>query len=91
MKMSEKMQRNVQMQESRACQIYHTCYDNTSFYKATSEKTSKYANALIDAALAICGHPSYALTHRNWSADAIAFLEKFDADLVFGYTNRRGF
>jgi hypothetical protein len=60
-----------------AMQRYHARYDNVAFTAATEGKTSAYANALIDEALAICGHPWYGLSHRHWSAEAVDFLRKF--------------
>ena len=67
----------AQPQARKAMQRYHACYDNVAFIKATQGKTSLYANALIDEALAICGHPWYGLSHRHWSAEAVGFLRKF--------------
>ena len=60
-----------------AMQRYHARFDNAAFTRATEGKTSAYANALIDEALAICGHPWYGLSHRHWSAEAVDFLSKF--------------
>jgi hypothetical protein len=48
------------------------------FNEATAEKSTKYANNLIDAALALCGDPDYQFPrYRNWSAEAWAFLGQF--------------
>ena len=66
-----------QTQAREAMQRYHARHNNVAFTRATQDKTSTYANALIDEALAICGHPWYGLTHRQWSADAVAFLKRF--------------
>jgi hypothetical protein len=66
-----------QSQERVAMQRYHARYDNRTFTRATQDKTSAYANALIDEALAICGHPWYGLSHRHWTPEAVAFLRKF--------------
>jgi len=60
-----------------AMQRYHARFDNVAFIAATEGKTSTYANALIDEALAICGHPWYGLSHRHWSAEAQGFLKRF--------------
>jgi hypothetical protein len=60
-----------------AMQRYHARFDNLAFTAATKGKTSAYANALIDEALAICGHPWYGLSRRHWSAEAVGFLRKF--------------
>ena len=35
------------------------------------------ANALIDEALALCGHPHFKVTRRVWGKDAQKFLEQF--------------
>ena len=66
-----------QTQAQQAMQRYHARYNNGAFTRATQGKTSAYANALIDEALAICGHPWYGLSHRHWSAEAVDFLSKF--------------
>ena len=60
-----------------AMRSYNLHYDNLLFQSATHDKTSKYANALIDEALALCGHPYYGISHRNWGYYASAFLEHF--------------
>jgi hypothetical protein len=67
----------AQCQAQQAMKRYHSRYDNHAFIRATQGKTSMYANALIDEAMAICGHPYYRLSHRHWSGEAQEFLEKF--------------
>lgn len=79
MKMSEKMQENIKRQSERASRIYHACYDNTAYMKAVHGRSVTYANALLDEAMAVCGHPRFVLSFRNWSPNAIAFLERFDS------------
>jgi len=56
---------------------YHQHYNNARFVGATYHRTTEYANALIDEALAICGHPHHRLSRRRWSAEAVAFLAAF--------------
>jgi len=56
---------------------YNQKYNNNSFQVATNGKSSEYANALIDEALALCGSPFYKLSSRNWGSEAIAHLRKF--------------
>ena len=61
---------------------YHNHFANDTYRKATDGKTVAYANALIDEALAICGHPWYKLSRRHWAKLALAFLERFRDSLV---------
>lgn len=56
---------------------YNNRFDNVPYAKAIHGKSNRYANALIDDALALCGSPYYALSKRNWGADAIEFLRLF--------------
>lgn len=66
---------DYQFQEAQA--LYNGHFDNHLFTKATNGKSSKYANALIDEALAICGSPYHKLSFRRWGKEAMAFLERF--------------
>jgi hypothetical protein len=67
----------AEAQTRKAMTRYHAYYDNDAFRHATHGKTSVYANALIDEAMAICGHPYYRLSHRHWAGEAQEFLSKF--------------
>ena len=55
----------------------HSRFDNVAYHRATYRKGNPYANALIDDALALCGHPHYKLSFRNWGMPAIEFLRLF--------------
>jgi len=56
---------------------YNGLYDNNLYTRATTGRTVVYSNALIDQALAICGHPHYKVSFRRWGKDALAFLANF--------------
>lgn len=62
----------------RAMARYHNSFDGTGahlYRVATKNRSNRYANLLIDAALALCGHPSYSLNYsRKWSKAALAYL-----------------
>jgi len=60
-----------------AMQRYHARFNNVAYIAATEGKSVQYANALIDEAMAICGHPYYKLSHRRWAAEAQDFLKTF--------------
>jgi hypothetical protein len=64
-------------QSKMAMLRYHSRFDNERYRTATDGKSVQYANALIDEALAICGHPWYRLSHRHWAAEAEGFLKRF--------------
>ena len=64
-------------QAEHAAKRYSAHYDNLLFLCAVEGKSVAYGNALIDDALALCGDPSYAVSHRNWGYYASAFLNKF--------------
>ena len=67
----------ARLQARSAMQAYHGRFDNDVYRYATEGKSVEYANALIDEALAICGHPSYKLSRRRWAQPAGAFLRLF--------------
>jgi hypothetical protein len=64
-------------QDQKATKKYHAHFNNVLYTKAIQGKTTQYANALIDEALALCGSPHYKVSFRNWSQEAIAFLKPF--------------
>jgi hypothetical protein len=64
-------------QTQAAMQKYNGLYSNKFYLAATAEKTTEYANALIDEAMALCGHPRFKLSNRRWSDAALAFLAEF--------------
>ena len=64
-------------QHLTAQQRYSERFDAHLYNVATARKSSVYANALIDDALAICGSPYYKLSDRRYSAEALTFLQLF--------------
>lgn len=64
-------------QDIAAMRLYNARFDNRVYTRATINRNATYSNALIDDAMAICGHPSFALSWRHWSPEAIAFLSLF--------------
>ena len=64
-------------QEIAAVERYQIRYNTATHMAATAGKITKYANALIDEALAICGSPYYKLSNRRWSKEALAYLALF--------------
>jgi len=74
---NEAIRERINVLTADASNRYHAKYDNIAYRKATSGKSVKYANALIDEAMAVCGHPSFRVTWRSWGVEAEAFLERF--------------
>lgn len=61
-----------------AMQKYNERFDNELFLAATSWNNSPRANALIDEAMALCGHPRFALDpSAHWTDEELAFLNLF--------------
>lgn len=57
---------------------YGERYDNDLFLVAIAKKSTRYANSLIDEALALCGSSHYHVGNRQqWSKEALAFLAEF--------------
>ena len=61
----------------RAQNVYNMHFDNVRYTAATQGKSTQYANALIDEAMALCGSPYHKMSDRRWSTEAVAFLERF--------------
>lgn len=64
-------------QEQVAMNKYNHLYNNALYAKAVEGKTNRYCNDLINDAMAICGHPHYSLSNRNWSPEALSFLQVY--------------
>lgn len=47
------------------------------YFAATAGKSPRYAEALQDAALALCGSPFHRFDTRRWGEDALRYLEQF--------------
>jgi len=60
-----------------ASQKYLERFDNDVYRSATIGKSARYANELLDNAMALCGNPSYRVTFRKWNESAQDFLELF--------------
>lgn len=56
---------------------YDEKYNNGLYVKAITGRPTRYANALIDEAMAFCGHPWYSFSNRMWSIKALLFLAEF--------------
>lgn len=67
----------AQKQEDTALALYNENFDNGLFSRAIVDKDSRYANSLINEALAICGSPYCKLSGRRWGKDAREFLKSF--------------
>lgn len=65
------------MMSTAAMEKYNACYDNKTYAAAIAGKSTAYANALTDEALALCGHPRYRLSYRKWNEAALAHLANF--------------
>lgn len=57
---------------------YNKKFNSRLYNTATNGKGVRHNNALINDAMAICGHPSYKLGNRRWSSAALDFLALFD-------------
>lgn len=62
------------LQTKRAMNRYHRQHHSNLFDAAIKDKSNGYANALIDEAMALCGHPWYKLSHRRWGEKAKEYL-----------------
>ena len=67
----------ARFQARAAMQKYHRGFVNDVYRSAVEGKSAGYANALIDEALALCGHPYYRLSYRRWAQSAQDFLKLF--------------
>ena len=67
----------ARLQSRAAMRRYHHRFDNDAYLRAIADKSVAYANALIDEALALCGHPYYKLSRRHWARPARTFLARF--------------
>ena len=74
-------ERLARLQIRVAMKRYHSRYNNELYRQATEGKSVEYANALIDEALALCGHPYYRLSRRRWAAPARAYLKLYQRSL----------
>jgi len=63
--------------EGAANDKYNGRFNNAAYQAATKNRTVKFANALIDEALALCGSPHHKVTYRAWSPVALDFLALF--------------
>lgn len=60
----------------RAMRQYNRRYNNVAFLRATSD--SERACALIDEAMALCGHPSFSINRgMRWTEEELEFLALF--------------
>ncbi len=63
----------------QAMQRYHENYENDLYLAAVEGKSVRYANQLIDTAMAYCNHPAYPITSVKtyWNETATDFLTNF--------------
>ena len=57
-----------------AYRTYNEHFDPELYTAAVRGRTVEYGNALIDEAMALCGHPQYKLSDRIWPPEARTFL-----------------
>ena len=62
----------------KATKHYNRCYDNEAFKAAVAGKSTTYANAVIDDALALSGCPFYQMSRRRYCAETRHFLAAFE-------------
>ena len=63
----------------KAMKHYHKMYDNEAYKAATVHRgtDADRHNALIDSALAICGHPRFTYHAYEWDTRELVFLFLF--------------
>lgn len=74
---------DLDRQSYAATTTYQKHYDSALFNAVTAGKTSRYGNALIDDALAICGDPWFQMSNRRYSQKAEDFLDIFRKAVKF--------
>ena len=58
-----------------ASKRYYSRFDNELYSVAVKDRSVKFANALIDAGMALCGAPGFSWrASRRWNGDAWRFL-----------------
>ena len=67
----------IQSMASTATRRYNERYNNQVYLTATAFLSIPTANTLMDDALALCGHPHYRPSGRDWSEDVLKFLALF--------------
>lgn len=67
----------ARVQTHRAMTEYYSRFDSRLFSDATASHSYQYANALLDDAMALCGHPYFRLSCRRYAEAAVAFLQRF--------------
>lgn len=75
--MNKTVQWMADRQHDLATALYNRYYDNYLYQRATVGRSLKYAGALMDEALALCGSPYYKVSRRNWCPKAVDFLYRF--------------
>lgn len=68
----------IEKLEWAALKHYNERFSNLYYELAVDDKSVAYASCLIDAAMAICGHPAYAYKYNaRWGQAAWTFLGLF--------------
>lgn len=77
MHLSKKIQQATDLCHDLAAALYQARFRPIAYQRATGHRSNRYANALIDDAMAICGSPYYKISQRKWPRAAVEFLELF--------------
>ena len=57
---------------------YNLAFSAELYDRATTGKSTVWACALQDDAMALCGSPYHKLSHRQWGNAALDFLARFE-------------
>lgn len=76
-KTPELISRRIEEMTAAATARYKERYDSKAYRAATVSLTIASANALLDDALFLCGHPYYTRSNRDWSENVLEFLALF--------------
>ena len=77
-KANDRITETLANRSTEASARYHEGYDNAAFVAATAGKSTRYANNLIDAAMALCGDARFEWqAGRQWCDAAWLFLAEF--------------
>ncbi len=69
--------KQAKTQAQLAYDKYHAVFDKAFYNAAIQGKSTGHANALIDMALCLCGHPAFETRYWPWGEAGITFLSQF--------------
>lgn len=77
--LAERVGKVVRARVRAAVRHYHAHYDNAMFTRAVeaTDASVERSNALLDSAMALCGHPRCPFVDYGWSDEENAFLALF--------------